>query len=231
MYKLETHTHSNIVSNCSRLSAEKIIEIYCKNGYNGIIVTEHFLNSGSNKIDNNYPNLSYKEKVEMFYDGYLQIKELAKGKLDVFFGFEYGYKVTDILVYGWDKEKLLQIPQIMQMSTREFIEFANDSGALTVHAHPFREAHYIDHIRLFTQVQGVEVYNACRTDFCNEMGELYAKKYNKYHLAGSDIHYTNVKVLTGLEFEEKVQSIEHFISLIRQNKGKIFKKENVRYED
>ena len=90
----------------------------------------------------------------MFYDGYLQIKELAKGKLDVFFGFEYGYKGTDILVYGWDKEKLLQIPQIMQMSTREFIEFANDSGALTVHAHPFREAHYIDHIDISVIVEG-----------------------------------------------------------------------------
>ena len=88
-----------------------------------------------------------------------------------------------------------------------------------------------DHIRIYPQVQGVEVFNACRTDFCNEMGELYAKKYNKYSLAGSDIHYTNVKVLTGLEFEEKVESIEHFISLVRQNKGKVFKKENVCYED
>ena len=39
MYKLETHTHSNLISNCSRLSPKQIIDIYYKNGYNGIIVT------------------------------------------------------------------------------------------------------------------------------------------------------------------------------------------------
>lgn len=230
MYKLETHCHSNLLSNCSRLSPEQLVGIYEQNGYNGIIITEHFINSGSCKLDMYYGELTYKEKINRFYDGYLHIKELAKGKLDVFFGFEYGYKGTDILVYGWDKQKLLAIEQILQMTTREFIEFANSTGALTVHAHPFREAHYIDHIRLYPQVEGVEVYNACRTDLCNALGENYATMYNKVRLAGTDIHYTDVKTLSGLEFEEKVQSVEHFISLVRAGKGKIIKRDNV-YED
>jgi len=231
MYKLETHCHSNLISNCSKLSPKELVDIYVQNGYNGIIITEHFLNSGSNKIDNNFGSLSYAEKIEMFYDGFLKVKQEALGKLDVFFGFEYGYKGTDILVYGFDKEKLLKIPEIMQMSTREFIEFFNANGALTVHAHPFREDWYIDHIRLFPQVEGVEVFNSCRTELCNKLGEYYAEQYNKLKLCGTDIHYKQVKILSALEFEEDIKSIDDFISLVRQGKYKIIKKENVLYEN
>lgn len=231
MYKLETHCHSNLVSRCSRLSPKELINIYKENGYNGLIITEHFLNSESCKVVLENKFLPYEEQVERFYDGYLKIKEEAKGILDVFFGFEYGYLGTDFLVYGWDKKDLLNYSKIMQMSVREFIEFVKDTGALIVHAHPYREANYIDHIRLFPGVEGVETYNSCRTDFCNALGEHYAKAYNKICLAGSDIHYIEQKKLSGMMFEEKVKDIKHFISLVRQGKGQFIYKENVLSEN
>ncbi len=227
MYKLETHCHSNIVSRCSKLTPENLVELYIKNGYNGIFVTEHFLNSNSCRVLDEYSLADFKIQVEKYCEGYKRVKQVAKGRLDVFFGIEFSYKGTDLLVYGFDEQALMGIPEIMQMSMRDFIDFAYANKALVIHAHPFREAHYIDHIRLYPNVEGVEVFNACRTDLCNSLGENYAKAYGKLQLAGSDTHNLFQPILSGMAFEESITSVSHFIDLIRQGKGKIFYKENV----
>lgn len=227
MYKLETHCHTKIISRCGKMTAQEVVELYSKNGYNGIFITEHFLNSDSCRVIHDYASADYKTKIDKYCEGYLKVKECAKGVLDVFFGLEFSYLGTDMLVYGLDAEKLKKMPEIMQMSMRDFIDFARLNGALVVHAHPFREANYIDHIRLYPNVEAVEVYNACRTDLCNCLGENYAKSYNKLCSAGTDIHAFSQPILSGMAFEEKVSSVEHFITLIREGKGEIIKQKNI----
>ena len=44
MYKYELHCHTAKVSACSRMGAEELVELYLENGYDGIFVTDHFLN-------------------------------------------------------------------------------------------------------------------------------------------------------------------------------------------
>ncbi len=43
-YLYETHCHTNLISACSSLSPEEMVELYAKNGYTGVFVTDHFLN-------------------------------------------------------------------------------------------------------------------------------------------------------------------------------------------
>ena len=138
MYKYELHCHTAKVSACSRMGAEELVELYLENGYDGIFVTDHFLN-GNTTVDRRLP---YEEEIEAFCRGYEEVKAAAGERLRVFFGFEYSYLGTDVLCYGWDKEKLKALPQIMQMSMREFCDFCRDNGALAVQAHPFREDLY-----------------------------------------------------------------------------------------
>ncbi len=226
MYKLETHCHSSVISKCSKLTPENLVELYISNGYNGVIITEHFLNSSACKVMQDFGSADYKTKIEKFCEGYKRLKEVANGRLDIFFGLEFSYKGTDMLVYGLDEQQLKEMPEILQMSMRDFIDFAKANNALVVHAHPFREDYYIDHIRLYPNVEGVEVYNACRTQLCNSLGENYAKAYGKIRTAGSDSHNALQPVLAGMEFDEKVLSERHFIELVRAGKGKIFYKNN-----
>ena len=231
MYKLETHCHTKVISRCGKMTPEQVVELYTKNGYNGVFITEHFLNSESCRVIHEHPSADYKTKIDKYCEGYLKVKEAAKGTLDVFFGVEFSYNGTDMLVYGLDGEKLKQLPEILQMSMRDFIDFARLNGALIVHAHPFREANYIDHIRLYPNVEAVEVYNACRTDLCNALGENYAKAYGKLCSAGTDIHVFSQPILSGMAFDEKVCSEEHFISLVRSGKGQIIKQKNLLVND
>lgn len=144
----------------------------------------------------------------------------------MFFGFEYSYLGTDVLCYGWDKEKLKALPQIMQMSMREFCDFCRDNGALAVQAHPFREDFYIDHIRLYPNAEGVEVFNANRTPLCNRLGKFYAREYGKIEIGGSDLHRADQRVLSGMAFEERLTSEQELIRFLRQGKGEILETEN-----
>ena len=75
------------------------------------------------------------------------------------------------------------------MPIKAFLELARSNGAWVIHAHPFREAGYIDHIRLYPRcVHGVEIDNANRSAFENEMAKQYAYNYQLIPFAGSDIH-------------------------------------------
>ena len=63
-------------------------------------------------------------------------------------------------------------------------------GALVIQAHPYREEHYINHIRLFPRhVHGVEVVNTSQKEEVNEMAALYAKHYHLLETCGSDNHW------------------------------------------
>ena len=58
-----------------------------------------------------------------------------------------------------------------------------------VQAHPFREAGYIDHIRLFPRsVHAVEVVNSNRPEPVNRMADIYAEHYDLLRICGSDNH-------------------------------------------
>ena len=67
----------------------------------------------------------------------------------IFSAFEMSYKGTDFLVYGIGKEWCLNHPDMDKMSKKELLRLLMDDGALVIQAHPYREAGYIDHIRLF----------------------------------------------------------------------------------
>ncbi len=222
MYIYETHCHTNLVSACSDFTPEQIVELYVKNGYAGLFVTDHFLN-GNTTVDRSLP---YEEQIDAFCRGYEAVKKAAGDKLQVFFGFEYSYKGTDFLIYGWDKEDLKKQKIILDLSLKQLSVYCRERGVLAVHAHPFREAGYIDHIRLYPEVEGVEVYNACRNELCNSLGEYYAKAYSKPVTAGTDIHHFNQKYLGGMAFENELTSVNDFIAAVREGSGKIVKLEN-----
>ena len=112
----------------------------------------------------------------------------------------------------------------MKMRKSAELSFLADHGALIIQAHPFREAGYIDHIRLYPRrIHGVEVINACRTGFENEMAELYAQKYELIRFAGSDNHSASKqKNLAGMQSEKPIKSEKEFISAVRKGKATPF---------
>ena len=220
MYRYETHLHTFPVSKCARTNIKEYLELYKNLGYDGIFVTNHFLDGNIN-ID---ANVSYEDKINFYFsdfeDGIKYGKEIG---IKVFSGIEMSYRGTDFLVYGLDKEWYLKNPQIMDMKKSIQLPFLMENGALVIQAHPYREAEYIDHIRLFPRsVHGVEIINAHRSDFENEMARIYAKNYGLIEFAGTDIHSIENKVFAGMESQRPIESEEDFVNAVKNGEMKPF---------
>ena len=226
MFTYETHCHTKISSICGVISPEELVELYLANGYAGVFVTDHFFN-GNCVVNREMPEAPYADRVRRYCESYRQVKAAAGNRLDVFFGFEYSYGGTDVLVYGWDEDKVAALPEIMEMDMRSFIRFANENGAYTVQAHPFREAAYIDHIRLYTDVSGIEIFNAGRDDRSNSLAKTFAEAYGKIQMSGSDLHAATIGRLGGVTFDERVRDVAHFIEMCRAGRAKPVMNENI----
>ena len=224
MYLLETHCHTKYTSACSRLDAETLVSLYLQNGYSGVVVTDHFLN-GNTTVDRTLP---WERQIDDFFIGYEKVKEEGEKRgLCVLAAFEYSYFGTDFLVYGMDGAFLKKHPEIMRMSVRAFLSFARANGALCVQAHPYREADYIDHIRLYpSDAEGMETINAARDERCNRLADILADEYALLKTGGSDIHVSSQKFLSGVETETPLESIEAFVEAVRAGRAKPFLQEN-----
>lgn len=221
MYKYETHLHTYPVSKCGKVGVRENLEFYKSLDYDGVFITNHFLDGNIN-IDKDVP---YEEKIKFYFSDYEEALSLADEiGIKVFLGAELSYKGTDFLVYGLDKEWFLSHPEIMDMPKSTELPFLMKNGALVIQAHPFREAAYIDHIRLFPRsVHGVEVINGCRKDFENDRAADYAQNYELLKFAGSDNHTGSAqKKLAGMCSDKPIQDERDFVERVLNGEMQIF---------
>ena len=221
MYKYETHLHTSPVSRCARASAEESLRFYKEQGYDGVFITNHFIDSNIGISE----DCSYEEKIKFYFSDYE--KALIAGEemnIKVFCGVEMSVNGTDFLVYGCDKEWFLSHPETATAEMSHRLEMLKSVGALIIQAHPYREASYIDHIRLYPRnIHGTEVENACRSDFENKMAHLYAENYNLIKFAGSDNHVAgNIHKLAGIQTPSPITDERDFIERILSGNFEIF---------
>ncbi len=225
-YKYETHLHTYPVSKCAQADVRSNLEFYKTLGYDGVFVTNHFLDGNVN-VDRNLP---YEEKIDFYCSDYRKAKHLEKEMgIKVFFGIEMSlYWGTDFLVFGLDEDWLLAHADAMDLPPKEKLEFLRSEGALVAQAHPYREAFYIDHIRLLPRsVQAVETINASNTDQQNLLADFYAKQYGLIAIAGSDNHCADkMKTLAGVEFDKPICSEKQFVEEILKNSHRLFSMKN-----
>lgn len=221
MYRYETHLHTSPVSRCAKHTVRESLEFYKSLGYDGVFITNHFLDGNIN-IEADRP---YEEKIAFYCSDYEEGLRLSEEiGIKVFFGVEMSYKGTDFLVYGLDKAWYLAHPEIIGMKRSALLAFLMESGALVLQAHPYREANYIDHIRLFPrQVHGIEILNASRPDFENNMAAYYAEYYGLIPFAGSDNHRASTRMrLAGVESDTPVRDEADFVARVMAREMKIF---------
>ena len=224
--KYDTHVHTSPVSRCARATVRETVEFYKSKGYEGIFITNHFLDGNIN-IDYSEP---YEKKIEFYFSDYEEALKIGKeAGLQILLGVELSYKGTDFLIYGLDKQWFLDHPEIMDMDKTTELTFMMEQGALVIQAHPFREAHYIDHIRLYPHcVHGIETINAERTDQCNDLGNYFADSYGFHKTAGSDNHIAGAaKRLAGMISSEPLKDEADFIRHVLADDMELFLEDHV----
>lgn len=220
-YLYETHLHTSQCSACARNTGEEMARAAKEYGYAGIIVTDH--NWGGNTcVDRSLP---WEQWVELFTAGYKSAYNWGRDNdLDVFWGYEAGYRGTEFLIYGVSPEWMKAHPQLRTADIPEQFDLVHQAGGMVIHAHPYREEWYIPEIRLLPDyVDGVEGVNATHSNpkstahnapAYDTRAIAYANAHNFPMTAGSDIHTTNL-FGGGLLFRRRLTSIQDFMDTVR----------------
>ena len=216
-YLYETHIHTKEGSACGISRGREYIKKYQDLGYSGIIITDHFI-GGNCAIDRHLP---WEKFVANFCRGYENAREEgARAGFDVFFGWEQTYDGDDYLVYGLDKEWLLEHPEVVRWSRKEQFEEARRYGGCVVQAHPFRQYYYIDCIRLSACVDAVEVANSGNEQSFDAFAWAYSNKLKVSATAGSDIHSASdirSNTVFGVYLDKKMENILDYVNAVRNN--------------
>ncbi|GAB6393061.1 MAG: putative PHP domain protein [Treponematales bacterium] len=219
MYLYETHLHTSASSSCGLSRGGEYIKPYQDLGFSGVIITDHFYR-GNCAVDKSLP---WAKWVDGFVRGYEEARnEGARRGLDVFFGWEETYDGDDYLVYGLDREWLLEHPEARFWTRKQQFEAVDEAGGCVVQAHPFRMRYYIPRVSLAPAfVHGVEAANSGNgEDACDALALAYARRIGRAATAGSDMHSVNdvtAKSVFGVYLNRKMRSIADYVTAVRNN--------------
>lgn len=219
-YVYETHMHTCQGSLCGKNTGAEMARAYKEAGYTGIFITDHFF-YGNTAPDRSLP---WEEWVTEFCKGYEDAKaEGDKIGLDVFFGYEAGYRGPEFLIYGLSKEWLLTHPEIRDATVPEQLQLVHEGGGMVIQAHPFREEPYIKEVLTYPEyVDGLEGCNAAhyaprhegRGAIFDVRAQKLAADYNLPMTSGSDQHSVML-VGGGMRFKRKLNGPQDYIRAIK----------------
>jgi len=214
---LEMHVHTSEVSPCAFICAEKVVEIYKAEGYNGIVITDHMCNHTFKNIANS----TWEDKVNYFLQGYRLAKHSSGNDFSIMLGMEicFSAETNDYLVYGIDEEFLYHNENMISMGLRNFKKLAEEYGLLVFQAHPFRKGMHISDYRL---LDGIEVYNGNSShNSSNDIAMAWADKYSLNKISGSDFHCYFGMHPGGIYFTKEIKTNAELLEALRENKYKL----------
>ncbi|MBO4979965.1 MAG: PHP domain-containing protein [Clostridia bacterium] len=222
MYKYELHLHTKEASACARASGAEMVDFYIQNGYQGMVVTDHFYH-GNTAIDRDLP---WEDFITEYCRGYESAKKAAEGRdFDVFFGIEEKFEFWDeYLVLGITPDFLRAHPELRDMRGKNFFEFMHASGAFIIQAHPYRERPYMRAQTVMLRpndVDAIEAYNCCNAPDCNRRGYEYAKSTGLPMTGGSDRHTADGDYFSGVAVPFRCHTVEALIEAIKARKAEV----------
>jgi len=207
-YKTELHCHSKDVSGCSNESVEGIVEKYLAAGYRTVCLTNHF-------CPGSHDDTHWEEKVDKLFRGYEKLVKASAGWLNIVMGMElrFAENSNDYLVFGFDRQYLLDHPDIIKMGLGKYIGMARADGLFTIQAHPCR---YGMTVTRPDRLDGMEVFNGHPGhNSNNDIALHWAEKYGLIQTSGTDHHNRDHRPDGGIITDFPIRTPEELIGALR----------------
>jgi len=211
MFKTELHCHSKGISQCAWVTYEEIIDTFVNKGYSTLVLANHLNSYTMDAVCKG----DWNGFVDKYYDAYQQLKELAKGKLNILFGAElrFNENCNDYLLFGLTKEFLYEHPEIFTLNAESFHNLAKENGILFIQAHPFRNWMTVTKPDF---VDGVEVFNGhFGHDSRNDIANMWAEKFGLIKTSGTDYHYITSPANGGILTENEITDMAQLIKTLK----------------
>ena len=199
----DPHTHTSETSRCGHLPAAEVVDRYVKQGFTGLVVTDHLQPEYLSRIDTQH---NWDAVMDHYLSGYRASKKRGdEVGFDVILGAELRFPENDndYLVYGIDEQWLRSNPYMCCMSAVEFFAKFHDQ-VLIIHAHPYRDGNK----EVFeSAVHGSEIINGNpRHEHGNELALALCRRHpGFFRLAGSDTHQAGDEGQAGIILPERVK--------------------------
>ena len=200
-FRIDPHVHTSEVSVCGKVSAEEMVRLYHRAGYQGFMVTDHYY---SGYIEQ-YAEWEWTAVMDAFLEGYHRAAEAARPLgMDILLGMEIRFEEgpEDYLVFGFDPEFLYRHPHLYRQTLDSFRNRTRNKGILIFQAHPFRRGMTAASPSL---IDGIEAFNGNpRHDSCNHLAYAYGREAGLLLLSGSDAHQPQDVGNGAIAFPERI---------------------------
>ena len=222
-FLFDPHTHTAETSKCGHLPAAEVVDRYVRNGFSGLVVTDHLHPEYLSRIDKDH---DWNKVMDHYLSGYHASRKRGdEVGFQVILGAELRFPENDndYLVYGIDEDWLRSNPYVCCMSAREFWQKFHDQ-VLIIHAHPYRDGNTV----VFEDaVHGTEIINGNpRHDNHNDLALDLARRHpGFFRLAGSDTHQAGDEARAGVLLPEKPADSFAYKDLIEQRRFRLWSPE------
>ena len=222
-FLFDPHTHTAETSKCGHLPAAEVVDRYVRNGFSGLVVTDHLHPEYLSRIDKDH---DWNKVMDHYLSGYHASRKRGdEVGFQVILGAELRFPENDndYLVYGIDEDWLRSNPYVCCMSAREFWQKFHDQ-VLIIHAHPYRDGNTV----VFEDaVHGTEIINGNpRHNNHNDLALDLARRHpGFFRLAGSDTHQAGDEARAGVILPEKPADSFAYKDLIEQRRFRLWSPE------
>lgn len=220
--KTELHAHTSETSPCSHTSAANLIDMYEREGYGTVVITDHYSKwvMEHNNITN--PGVF----TDFFLNGY-------RAALDYTLKNNYNIKIlpgaevalvespNDYLLYGADEKFFYNNPGLFNLTLENLYKLCHKNGILLIQAHPCRayctpaDTQFLD---------GVEVYNGnLRHNSNNSKAYKWAAENNLIMTSGSDFHEKEDLARGGIITRNRINSIQELVEALKSGSYEIIR--------
>ena len=217
MYKYELHMHTSECDRDAYLSARELVHLYKNAGYDGMVVTDHYIERFYTLwFPEEVTGLTHEQQVTRWLKGFRTAREEGeKIGFTVLPGTEVRFDnyPNDYLIYGLHEDFFYTVPRLNEMGDIYNLLAALPPDVCVVHAHPFRDDMVVE-----TPAEGLfgmEVYNGGTAPFRNNLARQYAAHYNLAMTSGSDIHDMTRFAKGGIMTAERIQTPEDLVRVLR----------------
>ena len=229
-YKTELHCHTKEASACGKETPEYVVERYIDEGYTSLVLTNH-INAATFDSDwyrqyllDNSKEDTWQTKIDFYLRDYHRMLEASNGRFNIILGLEVRLindSLNDYLIYGVTEEWLRSSECVRTMKIKEFSPYARDSGMLIYQAHPLRNGMTVVKPEL---LDGYEVYNGnLGKDNRNDLVQMWAERYGKLGISGSDFHAAAHVVGAGILTDHPITNNDELLDVLKKQNYKLIK--------
>ena len=226
MYKYELHAHTSECDRDAHLSAKELVHLYKDAGYDGMVVTDHYIERFYTLwFPEEVYGLNHEQQVTRWLKGFRTAREEGeKIGFTVLPGAEvrFDHYPNDYLLYGLHENFFYTVPRLNELKHIDALLRLLPENVCAVQAHPFRDGMAVADPRgLF----GMEVYNGGTDAFRNALARQYARHYGLAMTSGSDIHDMSRLAKGGILTPRRIQTPEDLVSVLRSGEYSLIENE------